>query len=254
MKLIPISLTKKFVVDTNKLKNKINNDTAAIIGIAGSTDLGTVDSIPILSDICYDENIFLHVDAAFGGFVIPFLKELKYDINDFDFKLKGVNSISIDAHKMGISAIPLGLLAIRNDNWFDKISVESNCINSKKQSGMLGTRSGGPIAAAYAVTKFLGKEGYIKLIKNCMRLTRYTEKELIKIGLKPIIKSTMNVIGVKIKNLNEVHNNLSKIGWKVNKIERISCLRIVLMPHITKSNIDEFLFQLKKVCIDLGEI
>jgi tyrosine decarboxylase/aspartate 1-decarboxylase len=254
MKLIPISLTKKFVVDTNKLKNKINNDTAAIIGIAGSTDLGTVDSIPILSDICYDENIFLHVDAAFGGFVIPFLKELKYDINDFDFKLKGVNSISIDAHKMGISAIPLGLLAIRNDNWFDKISVESNCINSKKQSGMLGTRSGGPIAAAYAVTKFLGKEGYIKLIKNCMRLTRYTEKELIKIGLKPIIKSTMNVIGVKIKNLHEVHKKLSKIGWKVNKIERISCLRIVIMPHITKKIIDEFLSELKKVCIDLGEI
>ena len=80
-----------------------------------------------------------------------------------------------------------------------------------------------------------------------MKLTIYTEKELIKMGLKPIIKPTMNVIGVKIKNLNEVHKNLSKKGWKVNKIERISCLRIVLMPHITKKNIDEFLYKLKKV-------
>jgi tyrosine decarboxylase/aspartate 1-decarboxylase len=254
MKLIPISLTKSYVIDIKKLKNKINNNTAAIIGIAGSTELGTVDSIPQLSDICYDENIYLHVDAAFGGFVIPFLKELNYDIPDFDFKLKGVNSISIDAHKMGFSAIPLGMLAIRDNNWIDKISVKSHCINSEKQSGILGTRSGGPVAAAYAVTKILGKKGYVKLIENCMKLTKYTEKELIKMGLKTIIKSTMNVIGVKIRNLDEVIKKLSDMGWKVNKIERISCLRIVIMPHITKKSIDQFLSVLKNVCIDIGEI
>ena len=140
MKLITIPLTKEYIIDIKKVKNKINDNTAAIIGIAGSTELGTIDSIPQLSDICLDENIFLHVDAAFGGFVIPFLKKINYKTTDFDFKLKGVNSITIDAHKMGYSAIPLGVLAIRKQNWLNKISVESHCTNSEKQTGILGTR------------------------------------------------------------------------------------------------------------------
>ena len=254
MKLITIPLTEKYVIDINKLKNKINDNTAAIIGIAGSTELGTIDSIPQLSDISLDENIFLHVDAAFGGFIIPFLKILNYKVTDFDFKLKGVNSISIDAHKMGYSAIPFGLLAVREKKWLDKISVESHCINSKRQTGLLGTRSGGPVAAAYAVTKFLGKKGYTKLIENCMNLTVYIESEINKIGLELITKPTMNVLGIKIKNLDEVYKKLSDLGWKVNKIDRISCLRIVVMPHITKKSIDEFIPILKKVCMEVGEI
>ncbi|MCK5300291.1 MAG: tyrosine decarboxylase MfnA [Thermoplasmatales archaeon] len=254
MKIITIPLTKNYVIDINKIKNKINDNTAAIIGIAGSTELGTIDSIPQLSDISLDENIFLHVDAAFGGFIIPFLKNLNYEVTDFDFNLKGVNSISIDAHKMGYSAIPLGLLAVRKKNWLDKISVESHCINSKKQTGILGTRSGGPVAAAYAVTKFLGKKGYTKLIENCMNLTIYVESEINKIGLELITKPTMNVLGIKIKNLDEVYKKLSDLGWKVNKIDRISCLRIVVMPHISKKSIDEFIPILKKVCMEVGEI
>ena len=254
MKLITIPLTKNYVIDINKIKNKINDNTAAIIGIAGSTELGTIDSIPQLSDISLEENIFLHVDAAFGGFIIPFLKNLNYEVTDFDFKLKGVNSISIDAHKMGYSAIPLGLLAVSKKNWLDKISVESHCINSKRQTGILGTRSGGPVAAAYAVTKFLGKKGYTKLIENCMNLTIYVESEINKIGLELITKPTMNVLGIKIKNLDEVYKKLSDLGWKVNKIDRISCLRIVVMPHISKKSIDEFIPILKKVCMEVGEI
>lgn len=67
-----------------------------------------IDPIPEISDICHDNNIFLHIDATFGGFIIPFLKELGYDLHDFDFKLKGVSSISVDGHEMGGCAIPLG--------------------------------------------------------------------------------------------------------------------------------------------------
>lgn len=254
MKINTIPLTKNYIIDTKKVKKKINENTAAIIGIAGSTELGTIDPIQELSDICFDENIFLHVDAAFGGFVIPFLNDGNSSKINFDFKLKGVSSISIDYHKMGYSAIPLGILAIRKKNWINKISVESHCIHSEKQIGILGTRSGGPVAGAYAVTKFFGKEGYSKLIKDRMDLTRYIEGELLKIGLKPIIKPQMNVIGIKIKNIENVYKKLSELGWKVNKINRLSCLRIVVMPHITKKSIDKFIPILKKVCIEVEEI
>jgi tyrosine decarboxylase/aspartate 1-decarboxylase len=254
MKLITVPLNNYYQMNIKKIKNKISNDTAAVLGIAGSTELGTIDPIPELSEICLDENLFFHVDAAFGGFVIPFLKELGYNVPIFDFELKGVSTISIDAHKMGCSAIPLGTLITRNKKWLEKISVESHCINSKKQSGILGTRSGGPVAAAYAVTKYLGRNGYKKVVENCMNTMKYAKKRIKEMGLPLVIEPTMNVLGVKINKLSEVADILSDRGWKVNKINHLSCIRIVIMPHITKKIIDEFIPVLKKTCIDVGEI
>lgn len=254
MKLISIPLTKDFIMDIKKIKNKITKNTAAIVGIAGSTELGTIDLIPELSELCRDKNIFLHVDAAFGGFVIPFLKQLNYDVPDFDFQLDGVSSISIDAHKMGYSAIPLGSLIVRNKKWIDMVSVESHCISSKKQAGILGTRSGGPVAAAYAVSKYLGMMGYKDLIERCMNTTYYTEKRINEIGLDLAVKPTMNVIGVRLKNLSKVMKKLSECGWKLNKLNRISCIRIVLMPQVTKKAIDDFIPILEKVCKKVGEL
>jgi len=254
MKLIKVPLTSDYNMDVSKIKDKISNNTVAVLGIAGSTELGTIDAIPELSDICYDENIFLHVDAAFGGYIIPFLKELNYQVPDFDFKLKGVSTISMDAHKMGYSVIPLGTLIIRDEKWLDEISVESPYISSKRQAGIFGTRSGGPVAAAYAVTRYLGGGGYKKLVENCMNITKYTEGKITDMGLHLITKPTMNVLGVKLKKLLEVVNKLSEYGWKVNRIDHLSCIRIVIMPQITKKIIDEFIPVFRKTCKEVGEL
>ncbi len=254
IKLTYIPLNKDYIMDIQSLKKKINNKTAAVVGLAGSSELGTVDLIPEISDICKDQNIFLHIDAAFGGFVIPFLKELGYKVNNFDFKLKGINSISIDSHKMGCSAIPLGALILRNKKWLDEISVETPYINIKKQAGILATRSGGSVAAAYAVAKYLGKAGYRNLVKKCMNNTNYAEKKIKELGLNFVIKPTMNVLGIKIKNPTKLVNKLTYYGWKVNKMKRLSAIRIVIMPHVTKKIIDDFIPDLERACKEVGEL
>ncbi len=254
IKLTYIPLNQDYTMDIKKFKKKINNNTAAVIGLAGSTELGTIDQISEISQICNDQNIFLHIDAAFGGFVIPFLKKLGYKVNDFDFKIKGVDSISIDAHKMGYSAIPLGALIIRNKKWLNEISVETPYISIKRQAGILATRSGGSVAAAYAVAKYLGKEGYKNLVKKCMSNTHYMEKKINDLGLSFVIKPTMNVLGIKIKKPTKLVNKLTYYGWKVNNMERLSAIRLVIMPHITKKIIDDFIPDLEKACKEIGEI
>jgi len=254
MKIVTIPSDDNQCIDICHVEEKINKNTAAIVCIAGSTELGTIDPIPKLSKICQENSVFLHVDAAFGGFVIPFLKKLGYNTPGFDFRLKGVSTISIDAHKMGCSAIPLGTLMIRDNKKIDDISVESHCVSSEKQAGILGTRSGGPVAAAYAVSSFLGEEGYTKIVKQCMNVTNHAEKRIKEIGLSLAVKPTMNVIGIKLKNPTRVTKMLTEYGWKVNEMRRISCIRLVLMPHVTKKNIDDFIPDLKKTCVKLGEI
>jgi tyrosine decarboxylase / aspartate 1-decarboxylase len=254
MKLVEVPLTKDYVMDMAQLKKKIGPKTAAVVGLAGSTELGTIDPIPEISELCSDEHLFLHVDAAFGGFVIPFLKELHYSVPDFDFRLNGVSTISIDSHKMGYAAIPLGTLIIRKKQWLESISVESPYISSERQSGILGTRSGAPVAAAYAVAQYLGLDGYKKVVKSCMDVTRYTEQRITEMGLDLVIPPTMNVLGVKLKKPGQVVQKLSEKGWRVNKVERLSCIRLVLMPQITKQIIDEFIPVLRKTCEEVGEL
>ncbi|MBS3777670.1 MAG: tyrosine decarboxylase MfnA [Candidatus Thermoplasmatota archaeon] len=254
MKLVSMPVTKQHIMDISQIKKHINNDTAAIIGIAGTTDVGAIDPIPELSEICNEEHLFFHVDAAFGGFIIPFLKQMKYDLPAFDFTLPGVSTISLDAHKMGYAAIPLGTLVLRDKKWLKEISVKSQCISTKKQAGILGTRSGGSVAAGYAVTEYLQYNGYQQLIQTIMETTKYTIKKIEDIGLSLVTKPTLNVITVNVNQLDEVVDTLETYGWKVNKIEHLSSFRIVIMPQITKSIIDEFIPALEKTCHEVGEL
>ncbi|RLF41929.1 MAG: tyrosine decarboxylase MfnA [Thermoplasmata archaeon] len=250
IKLIPVDLTSDYTIDINSIRKHINSNTFAVVGVAGSTDLGVIDPISELSEICLEEHIFLHIDAAFGGFVIPFLENHL----PFDFSLPGVSSLSVDFHKMGYSAIPLGILFLRDKNWLDEISVESTCISIKRQAGLLGTRSAGPIAAAYAVTQYLGYDGYRKIVEKCMETTRYAEEKIQSIGLSIIRKPILNILGVKLRNPSKVIEVLSRKGWKVGDMSHLSCIRIVVMPHVTKKVIDEFIPVLEEVCLEVGEI
>lgn len=254
VKLVSIPLNNEYVMDFSSLKKKINSKTAAVVGIAGTTELGLIDPIPEISDLCFDEKIFLHVDAAFGGFVIPFMKKLGYNTTTFDFSLKGVSSITIDAHKMGYSAIPLGIFTVREKKWLDEISVKTPYLSSINQSGILSTRSGGPVAAAYAVSKYLGIEGYKNVVERCLKLSIYTSSKIKNLGLNLVKEPFMNVIAIKLKNPEKVVKNLTNVGWKLNKMDRLSAVRIVIMPHISKKIIDSFLIDFKKVCEECNEI
>ena len=90
MKPVPVKLDSNFTMDIDEARQKICSDTAVVVGIAGTTELGTVDPIPELSEIVASMRetgpILLHVDAAFGGFVLPFLEDMGgIDGAGFDF-------------------------------------------------------------------------------------------------------------------------------------------------------------------------
>jgi len=254
LKLKVVDTSNTHTLEVGKLKNVLSDKTAAVVAVAGSTELGAIDPIQEIAELCDEEQLFLHVDAAFGGFVIPFLKDLGYDLPDFDFVVRGVSTVSLDAHKMGCSAIPLGIVVARDKKWFEEMSIDAPYVSRRRQSSLLGTRSGGPVAAAYAVISHLGREGYQKIARRCMETTYYTEQRLREIGLTTVIEPVLNVLGVRVNNLNEVVRGLLEKGWHVNPVERLSCFRMVIMPHITKQIIDEFIPDLETVCKKVGEI
>lgn len=76
-----------------------------IVGSACNFGDGIIDDIPALSELALKYGLGLHVDCCLGSFLVPFLKEAGYESAEFDFKLKGVTSISCDAHKVSSSSI-----------------------------------------------------------------------------------------------------------------------------------------------------
>lgn len=250
---IPVDLDEEFKMCVDDVEEKLSNRTVAVVAIAGTTELGVIDPIAKLSQICYD-NFFLHVDAAFGGFVIPFLKDLGYNIPKFDFELDGVKSMTVDPHKMGMATIPSGVLLTRDASYFESIAVESPYLTEKMQVSLAGTRCSAAVASTYAVMKFLGRKGYRKIVAHCMSTTEYLLSEIRKLGLDIVIKPTMNIVGIKVKNLAKIYSELDKMGWKLSQARYPKCLRIVIMPHVTKKVVDNFIIDLESVCKKVGEI
>ncbi|MEM3569476.1 MAG: aminotransferase class V-fold PLP-dependent enzyme, partial [Candidatus Jordarchaeales archaeon] len=241
-------LDEEYRVDVDDVQEKVTSDTFAIVGIAGTTALGTVDPIEALSDIAEDKGIYLHVDAAFGGFVLPFLEKAGFRVPSFDFRNEGVCSITVDPHKMGMAPIPAGGLLLRDEKLFIENSFEIPYLAGGKYNHpiILGTRSGATVIATWALLNHLGVEGYTKIVKRCMRNTRILERGIQKIdGLRLPVKPTMNIIGIlsDIVDVCKLDLELRKKGWALGKFPEF--LRIVVMPHVKKRHIIEFLSELE---------
>ena len=182
LKIVEVELDENYKIDVNSLKEVISDKTVAIVAIAGTTELGLIDPIEEISKIAHENNIYFHVDAAFGGFSIPFLKELGHDLPVFDFSLPGVCSITVDPHKMGLAPIPAGGIIFRKEEYLEVMAVDSPYLTVKTQSTIVGTRLGASSAATYAIMKYFGKEGYRKLASNLMENTQFLNEGLKKLG------------------------------------------------------------------------
>jgi len=64
----------------------------------------------------------------------------------------------------------------------------------------------------------------------------------------------MNVVCAKVKNPDRIVRMLDKKGWKISKTRKPKCIRIVVMPHVTRKVVEDFIPELEKVCRKLGEI
>ncbi len=237
------ALDEELRMDVNSLEELIDDKTICVVGIAGTTEFGQIDPIKEISEFAREKNIFLHVDAAFGGFVIPFLDE-KYE---FDFSLDGVSSISIDPHKMGMSTIPAGCILFREESYLYELAVSTPYLTTKEQCSLIGTRSGASAAATYAVLKYLGREGLREIVGECMRLTRMLVSGARKIGISPVIEPVMNVVTLSVEEVEKVANALEGKGWRVSVTRVPKALRLVIMPHVKEETVKMFLEDLEDV-------
>jgi tyrosine decarboxylase/aspartate 1-decarboxylase len=228
MELRTAPCDKEYRVNPEGVEACIDKNTVAIVGVAGTTEYGMVDPIPHLSDIAEDHGILLHVDAAFGGLVLPFLENPL----PFDFTLPGVGTISADPHKMGLSTIPAGCLLVREGEMFDLLNVDTPYLTVKKEHTLSGTRSGGAVAGAFAVMEYLGRSGMQSIVRGCMKNTRRLIDGMETFGFPAAVIPDVNVATFTCPK--------DPSGWHISRTRR-GHMRIVCMPHVHRTIIEAFL-------------
>jgi tyrosine decarboxylase MnfA len=250
VKSIRVPVDKKsYTADTKAMENAITDNTIMIVGSACDFPRGVVDPISELGIIAQEHNIGFHVDACLGGFMLPFVKKLGFDIPDFDFSVPGVTSISADVHKYGYGAKGASTILYRKERiWKHQFSVYTDWEGGIYISpSMRGTRPGGAIAAAWAAMKHLGMNGYLQLAKTVMD----TSKKLIN-GINQIPElyiignPVMSVFSFTSDKFNAYYlgDILDKQGWHLDRIQFPNALHMMVNPHHSEIT-DTFLKDLK---------
>ncbi len=249
LKIVEAELDENYKIDVESLRNSITDKTVAIVAIAGTTELGLIDPIEEISKIALENNIYFHVDAAFGGFSIPFLKEIGYDLPVFDFSLEGVCSITVDPHKMGLAPIPAGGIIFRCEEYLEVMAVDSPYLTVKTQSTIVGTRLGASSVATYAIMKYFGKEGYSKIAQELMENTKFFAQNLKDLGYKIICEPELNIVAFNHPTMetHELAEKLEDLGWKVSVAKCPVAIRVVLMNHVKKNHLEELLKDLEDI-------
>ena len=253
IKLRKAKLKDNYELDIDHFTSLINNNTCGVVGIAGTTSLGLIDPIEEIGKRIEDKEIFFHIDAAFGGFVLPFLKELNYNTPAWDFSVNSVDSITADPHKMGLGIIPSGGFFLKDSSILHKTGFEIPYLagGNFKHFHIVGTRSGGAVIAFWVILKSLGFNGFKNIVKKCMDNTQYLTKRLNEIkGLKLATNPIMNIVRITTENhesICRIDEELRKRNWMVGKFEDFNLIRVVIMPHVQKAHLLNFTEDLEKI-------
>jgi len=237
IKPVYASLDESFRVKASAVEELVNRNTVAIVATAGTAELGAIDPIDELSKIAFRHHVHLHVDAAFGGLVIPFLN----DKIPFDFQLDGVKSLTVDPHKMGMAAIPAGGILFRDPQMVSFLKTETPYLTDRAQYTFVGTRTGASAASAWAVFKELGVEGFKKVVDGCIKNTELLAEGIKAAGFNLLCNPSLNILAFRSKNTKNLAEKLWQQGWFVSYIPRYDCIRIVVMPHVKRKHTLAFL-------------
>ncbi len=130
------------------------------------------DPIEEIGRLALDRQVWLHVDACWGGFLSPFAAQLGYPIPPFDFRVPGVTSLSADLHKFGYGAKGASLIVYRDRDIQRLEKFSHTWVRGVYETpGFSGSRPGGAIAAAWAVMNYLGVDGYLEATRLTMETT-----------------------------------------------------------------------------------
>uniref|UniRef100_G3NG04 sphinganine-1-phosphate aldolase n=1 Tax=Gasterosteus aculeatus aculeatus TaxID=481459 RepID=G3NG04_GASAC len=253
MKLVHVALDKNTMqVDVTAMKRAINKNTAMLVCSTPQFPHGIMDPVEEVAKLAVRYNIPMHVDACLGGFLIVFMAKAGFPLAPFDFRVKGVTSISADTHKYGYA--PKGSSVIlysdtkyRHYQYFVAPDWQGGIYASPS---VAGSRPGGIIAACWATMMHMGEDGYVNATKKIVSTTRKIQKEISKIkGVFVFGEPKVSVVAIGSNDFDifRLSNALTSKGWNLNTLQYPSSIHICCTVLHTQSGVaDRFIRDVKE--------
>ena len=183
VRLTKTPVSTDWTADVGAMAAAVTPETVLLVGSAPQYPQGVVDDIPAIAALARSAAANCHVDACMGGFVLPFVEMLGRPVPPWDFRVDGVTSISADIHKLGYAPKGVSVILYRDktlrahqtfvfDDWLGGFYASPN---------LQGSRSGLPMAAAWAVMQHLGVDGYLRLTEAML-----TNADALRAGVRAI--------------------------------------------------------------------
>ena len=274
MRTVPITHEHP-TLDIQKAIEMCDENTICVVPIAGVTWTGMNDDIEGLNDALEEYNsktgynIPIHVDAASGGFILPFLNPTK----KWDFRLKWVLSISTSGHKYGLVYPGLGWVIWKDKSYLpDDMSFSVNYLGANiSQVGLNFSRPAAQILAQYYNFIHLGVEGYKEIHSNSMAIAEYCHKAIGQIPyFKNYSQNLENPLFIwymdpeydkKAKwTLFDLQDKLMQSGWMVpaytmpKDIEDMVVMRIVVRQGMSRDMADMLINDIKNAVAELDKL
>ena len=230
VELRTVPVDDAYRADLDAVAAAVDDRTALVVGVAGSTEYGRVDPIPEMAALAREAGAATHVDAAWGGFVLPFTGF------DWDFADAPVDTMTIDPHKFGRAPVPAGGLLARDRATLDALAVETPYLESTSQATLTGTRSGAGVAGALAAMEALWPAGYRESFERAAANARWLADALAERGFDPI-EPELPLVTASLPD--ELFAALREAGWRISRTAGGS-LRVVCMPHVTRETLRAF--------------
>jgi glutamate/tyrosine decarboxylase-like PLP-dependent enzyme len=211
--------------DLASIEGLIDDNTILLVASAPQYPQGVIDDVTGIAALASANGINCHVDACMGGVTLAYLDKLGLPIPAWNLRVPGVTSISVDLHKYGYtskgaSVVMYSSKSLRahqgffTDNWLGGMYASS---------GMLGTKSGGSIASAWAVLRHLGDDGYTELTQRARTATVQLADHIAAhkhLDLRAYPESTLICFGATDPsqlNVFAVADELRTRGWYVDR-------------------------------------
>ncbi|MBU0705570.1 MAG: aspartate aminotransferase family protein [Chloroflexi bacterium] len=250
VKPVHVPVGSDFRADVAAARDAITPNTVLMVGSAPSYPQGVIDPIVELAQVAQENAILFHTDACVGGFMLPFARKLGYSVPDFDLRVPGVTSLSVDLHKYGYAAKGASVILYRNGplrrhQFFVHTDWAGGIYASPT---MAGTKPGGPIAAAWAIMNYLGEEGYLDIAATVMQTTVKLREGIDGIeGVKILGDPAMSILAIGSDTLNvyEIADELAMRGWHLDRQQFPPSLHLTV-THAHAQVADQFLADLRE--------
>lgn len=219
---VRVPVRDDYRADPAAMEQAITPNTVLLVASAPQYPQGVIDPVTEIAALAAARDVNCHVDACMGGVTLPFLEKLGHPIPPFDFRVPGVTSMSVDLHKYGYTAKGASVILHRNkelrqhqtfttDNWLGGLYGSS---------GVMGTKGGGPIAAAWAVMNYLGEDGYLRVTQAARGATEALRAGLRTIpGVRVLVEPEATLLTFTMDDADTfaVGDALYRRGWMVDQ-------------------------------------